>query len=158
MRMSRPRAPTAMRMPISRVRSVTLTSMMFMMPTPPTISEMPATEAIIIPQRADDDAEHVGDLGHVADDEVVGLAGMNMVPLGQKLRDFVLCVGQHGERPGRAENRVDVVELRALQPLADGGVGHQEDVVLILADHVGPLGLQHADDAERNILHADRSG
>jgi len=28
---------------ISRVRSVTLTSMMFMMPIPPTISEMPAT-------------------------------------------------------------------------------------------------------------------
>jgi len=37
-------APTAMRMPISRVRSVTLTSMMFMMPMPPTSSEMPATE------------------------------------------------------------------------------------------------------------------
>ena len=34
--MSRRRAPTALRMPISRVRSVTLTSMMFMMPMPPT--------------------------------------------------------------------------------------------------------------------------
>src|SRR5439155_16116124 len=41
-KMSRDRAPTAMRMPISRVRSVTETSMMFMMPTPPTSSEMPA--------------------------------------------------------------------------------------------------------------------
>ena len=30
----------AMRMPISRVRSVTETSMMFMMPMPPTTSEM----------------------------------------------------------------------------------------------------------------------
>ncbi len=29
-----------MRSPISRVRSLTLTSMMFMMPTPPTTSEM----------------------------------------------------------------------------------------------------------------------
>src|SRR5882672_6354160 len=38
-RMSPPRAPTAMRMPISRVRSVTLTSMMFMMPMPPTMSD-----------------------------------------------------------------------------------------------------------------------
>ena len=35
-RMSRVRAPTAMRRPISRVRSVTDTSMMFMMPMPPT--------------------------------------------------------------------------------------------------------------------------
>ena len=38
-------APTAMRMPISRVRSVTETSMMFMMPMPPTTSEMTAMEA-----------------------------------------------------------------------------------------------------------------
>ena len=44
-RMSRPRAPTAMRRPISRVRSVTLTSMMFMMPMPPMIRLMPATAA-----------------------------------------------------------------------------------------------------------------
>jgi len=37
------RAATAMRRPMSRVRSVTETSMMFMMPTPPTTSEMSAT-------------------------------------------------------------------------------------------------------------------
>ena len=43
--MSRPLAPIAMRMPISRVRSVTETSMMFMMPIPPTISEIDAAEA-----------------------------------------------------------------------------------------------------------------
>ncbi len=42
-RMSFWRAPIAMRMPISRVRSVTETSMMFMIPMPPTNSE---TEAI----------------------------------------------------------------------------------------------------------------
>ena len=35
-------APSALRIPISRVRSVTDTSMMFMMPMPPTSSEMPA--------------------------------------------------------------------------------------------------------------------
>ncbi len=40
--MSLRRAPTAMRRPISLVRSVTDTSMMFMMPMPPTISEMTA--------------------------------------------------------------------------------------------------------------------
>ncbi len=42
--MSTLRAPTLMRKPISRVRSVTLTYMMFMMPMPPTTSEMPATQ------------------------------------------------------------------------------------------------------------------
>ena len=36
-------APTAMRRPISRVRSVTETSMIFMIPTPPTTSEIMAT-------------------------------------------------------------------------------------------------------------------
>ena len=35
-------APMALRRPISRVRSVTDTSMMFMMPMPPTSSEMAA--------------------------------------------------------------------------------------------------------------------
>ena len=40
---SRPCAPTASRMPISRVRSVTDTSMMFMTPIPPTSNEIPAT-------------------------------------------------------------------------------------------------------------------
>ena len=41
--MSDCRAPSALRMPISRVRSVTLTSMMFMMTMPPTTSEMQVT-------------------------------------------------------------------------------------------------------------------
>ena len=39
------RAPIAMRRPISRVRSVTDTSRMFMMPMPPTTSEIEATAA-----------------------------------------------------------------------------------------------------------------
>ena len=37
------RAPTALRMPISRVRSVTVTSMMFVIPMPPTSRLMAAT-------------------------------------------------------------------------------------------------------------------
>ena len=41
---SRRFAPTALRTPISRVRSVTETSMMFMMPMPPTSSASPAME------------------------------------------------------------------------------------------------------------------
>ena len=45
-RISAWRAPTAMRTPISRVRSVTETSMMFITPMPPTISEMRAIAEI----------------------------------------------------------------------------------------------------------------
>ena len=44
-RMSTPLAPTLMRRPISRVRSVTDTYMMFMIPMPPTISDMLAMQA-----------------------------------------------------------------------------------------------------------------
>ena len=69
-------APTAMRRPISRVRSVTETSMMFMMPTPPTTSEISATtSSSVAHQAATWTTWRLGDLGHVADVEVVGLAG-----------------------------------------------------------------------------------
>lgn len=43
--MSIPLAPTLMRKPISRVRSVTLTYIMFIMPMPPTIKDIPAIQA-----------------------------------------------------------------------------------------------------------------
>ena len=46
--MSDCRAPMARRMPISRVRSSTVASMMFMMPMPPTSSEMPAMQIMTI--------------------------------------------------------------------------------------------------------------
>ena len=43
--MSALRAPTAIRNPISRVRSVTETSIIFIIPIPPTIKETEATAA-----------------------------------------------------------------------------------------------------------------
>ena len=45
-------APSALRRPISRILSVTLVSIMFMMPMPPTRSEIPATANAI--RRKDD--------------------------------------------------------------------------------------------------------
>src|SRR5271157_3962306 len=44
-KMSTPVAPMAIRKPISRVRSVTDTYMIFMMPMPPTTSDIPAITA-----------------------------------------------------------------------------------------------------------------
>ena len=49
-RMSLRRAPSALRTPISRVRSVTRTSMMFMITMPPITSEMPAIDATTAPK------------------------------------------------------------------------------------------------------------
>ena len=60
------RAPRALRMPISRVRSVTQTSMMFMMTMPPTTSEMSAMAPATAPKE-------LGDGGEEADEGVVGV-------------------------------------------------------------------------------------
>ena len=51
--MSIPRAPTDMRSPISRVRSVTDTYMMFIIPIPPTTKEMQATTSRSVVMRSD---------------------------------------------------------------------------------------------------------
>ena len=87
--MSRRFAPRARRMPISRVRSVTVASMMFMMPMPPTRSEIEA----IVPE---DDAELPGRaLGLqqqlVGDDDVDVLLGV--VGLDRGLDDRVRWAG-----------------------------------------------------------------
>ena len=68
-----PRAPTAIRRPISRVLSVTETSMMFMMPTPPTTREISATasSSLVIMVLVEDRA--LGHFGHVADVEIIRL-------------------------------------------------------------------------------------
>ena len=70
-------------MPISRVRSVTDTSMMFMMPMPPTSSDTAATAPRSPVRRVVVDGHGIGDLRHVADGEVVLLAGADAAPLAQ---------------------------------------------------------------------------
>ena len=75
-----------MRRPISRVRSVTETSMMFMMPTPPTTSEMPATTSSNTVITAEVEAIVLVSLGHVADVEIVVLVRADAVPLAQQVR------------------------------------------------------------------------
>ena len=80
----------ARRMPISRVRSVTETSMMFMMPMPPT-SRLTAGDG------AEQAGQHVGragqrlsDLLHVAHGEIVVLAARDVAPLAQQPLDVGL--------------------------------------------------------------------
>ena len=77
-----------MRRPISRVRSVTDTSMMFMMPTPPTTSEISRHHEQQPLISVDGRRQRLGHLGHVADVEVVRLAGLDVVPLVQQLGDL----------------------------------------------------------------------
>ena len=86
--MCRGLAPTAMRRPISRVRSVTLTSMMFMMPMPPTSSETAAMLASSSGQRLGALLLARRDLGQVADREVVLAADARCVAIAQQRRDL----------------------------------------------------------------------
>ena len=113
------RAPTAMRRPISRVRSVTLTSMMFMIPTPPTTSEMPATISSRRGDQVGGGLERVHQLGHVADLEVVGGVVAEVVPLAEQGGDLL---HRHGDFPGGGGSDLDGVDVGE----ADGErrVGH----------------------------------
>ena len=78
-----------MRRPISRVRSVTETSMMFIMPTPPTTSEIMATTSSRLVIESRGGRQGLGNFGHVADVEVVVLVGVEAVPLAQQGGDLV---------------------------------------------------------------------
>ena len=143
--MSPRRAPIAMRMPISRVRSVTETSMMFMMPMPPTSSEIAGDAHQQEGQRLLLRLRRRHELVGAADGEVVGATGGDVVPL----------LKQRGDRRLRARHVVGVVnlhldladELRVAESLLRGAEGHVDHVVLVgRADRA--LRLQDADHLE----------
>ena len=99
--MSRPRAPMALRMPISRVRSRTDTSMMFMIPMPPTTSEIeaiPPSSSVSVPLI--DDAA-VEQLGLVEDGEVGVIGRGELVALAQQRGDL----GVRGRHVGASVRR-----------------------------------------------------
>ena len=143
-----------MRRPISRVRSVTDTSMMFMMPMPPTSSE---TDAIARQQHRHDlrataswACEH---LGEVADAEVVVLAGLEAVALAQQLADL-----RPRPPPSGAASRTLTRDRPTARRLAwfvaehlllGGGERDQDEVVLVLA----PGGLALAARARRSTVN-----
>ena len=86
-------APSALRMPISRVRSVTDTSMMFMMPMPPTSSDtaaMPESRYVMTSRRLLRRRQNVG---LIADLEIVRRALPNPVLAAQHALDVRHRVG-----------------------------------------------------------------
>ena len=96
-----PFAPTAMRVPISRVRSVTETSMMFMIPMPPTSSEIDAIAASSTRITRAVDPTTSAQVLLRAHREVVVLAGREPVPRAQQLGDVRRRLGDVVERGGR---------------------------------------------------------
>ena len=141
---SRATAPIARRMPISRVRSVTETSMMFMIPIPPTSSEIAATAPTMRGQDAGDAGQRVGDLAAVEDGEVVELAAGDVAPLAQQRGDRFLDVGAVIGGIGRDDDRADVAVAgeAALHRLDR----HQHGIVVILPE----AALRRASPARRS--------
>ncbi len=182
---SRPRAPTAMRRPISLVRSVTDSSVMFMMPMPPTSSDTAATAASsqrIVPLARSSvpascssvtrsssltlPAIAAATFGRQAaggdrpgrlggDGEVVGLLGGDAVALAQQLAD---PLAHRRHLAGRGRGHRDVVELGQVEQLVGGGERHVDGVELVVARRRPhhPAGAgHHADDLERLVPQRD---
>ena len=151
-RMSREQAPTASRIPISRVRSVTETSMMFMMPTPPTISDTLATEpsSNVITSVMTPSTLRISELLNTSKSSGSSIA--DAMPLAHERLDFVFHLLHLIGRMGHDVDGLHVVERHAVDALGDGGAGGQHDVVLILAEEIRPFRLENADHREGMLL------
>ena len=89
--MSRGLAPSALRMPISRTRSETLTSIMFITPTPPTSSAMPAMSPTMTFMMAKIACELLHDAAEVEDLEVVdAVVALTSSALAMRFTDVVV--------------------------------------------------------------------
>jgi hypothetical protein len=136
-------APTASRMPISRVRSVTDTSMMFMMPMPPT-SRLTAATA---------ESRPVSTLVIPVSIEVICFMSKTLKSSSSKWADaasfahqafdvgFALFGRDAGPDRGIDHRHV----LVAGNPALEGPDRYQNDIVLVGAEARGSLDVQNAD-------------
>ena len=142
-RMSLGRAPTAMRRPISRVRSVTDTSMMFMMPTPPTISDTRATnsnERVIVSD---------------ADPRALDISVMSRTPKSSGWPSLMWCRSCNRSVIWRMANGISSVELALHQDLVDVGeagllrVIHETERILSRVNAVLAAGIRLVQGVDR---------
>ena len=144
--------PTARRRPISRVRSVTDTSMMFMMPMPPTMQRHGGDAGKQIRHRGGrrrQDARHLLERPH---QEVVIRARRSWWRVRSRRRSVGGIVSSRAVL-GRHGDVLDV--LHAHQLLLHGRVRDDDRVVLVLPHRGLPLAREHANHLERLVLDAD---
>ena len=128
--MSRSRAPTARSRPISERRSMTLAIMMFMMPMPPTSSEMPATADMTMVKMA------LGLLMLSEKTNRYGQPGVSLAAVAavQKMLHGV-GGGEWREAPGHAQLELGQFALQGGEPQpSEGRVQRQIDAVALAAD------------------------
>ena len=137
-------APMASRMPISRVRSVTETSMMFMMPMPPT-SRLTAATADSRPVSTPVVAGQRLVICFMSQHrEIVFLAGADVAPLAHQALDVGLDLGGRRRRRGPRRRWCAMSLLPAMRRWK-ACERHQDEIVLVGAEARCALGLQHAD-------------
>ena len=178
------RAPIAMRRPISRVRSVTDTSRMFMMPMPPTTQRdrgdggeqqrhdaalLSAVSAIWLRLRTEKSLSAPGLMRwrRVRISVTWPIAGCTSGRRCRLHEDLVDEAGQarRAGRRGSGGGRIDPVELASAawrrrgdaEHLAlRGGERDHHQIVLVLAERRLALGREHADHAQRHALDLDQ--
>ena len=141
------RAPTALRMPISRVRSDTLTSMMFMMPMPPTSSEMlarPASIAVSVPRIVAEEAERL----RLSEDR-------ELVAESRPQRDLRLSALTASMLSASFDAHEQLGDVRGPEQLLRGRDRDVDDVVLAPAETPALL-LEQSDHAERLPVDVER--
>ncbi len=138
-RMSISRAPMAIRMPISRVRSVTLTSMMFMTPMPPDDERHRRDADEQRRERREDRVLHGLELRLAPDGEVVLVILADVVPLAEdRLGLQPGALRRLGRR--RAQQRWrEPPRPRGDDVRSHRGDGHQHDLVLALSEGRRPF-------------------
>ncbi len=97
-----------------------------------------------------------GDVGQVADAEIVVGAGRDVMAVAQQrghlsLRAHGMLVGIRTDQDGA----VDVLLQAALDFRLKGGFGNKHHVVAVLAVHGLPLALQHADHLKGHVIDAN---
>ena len=120
------RGAEALRRPISRMRSVTETNMMFMTPIPPTRSEMPATPASrMVSVRSTEVAVEINDCSDVmVKSALVGF--VIAVELQEEMVRFLVGGGQVRRRAGLDGDRADRIAGRPTEDALGAG-GDRDD-------------------------------
>ncbi len=155
--MSRVLAPTARRRPISRVRSVTETSMMFMIPMPPTISDTDA----MAPSRIDITCAELSCAANTSDR--LRIVKSSSWPGRMRWRcrssaSISCCAWSMACGPMActmsAPTALALAWFAAEHLLLGRRDRDQDDVVLVLPGRRLALRRQHADHGERHVLDA----
>ena len=148
------RAPTALRMPISRVRSVTLTSMMFMITMPPTTSEMQVTGTTMAAIMPSTWSMKPRMASGVSVSKLSGCAGARVKARAQQDAGFVqrALQVQSAARPRTAEEREAVA---GAVHAVEGGDRDIDRIVQVAAEGRTET-LLHADHGEFDAFDAHR--